>query len=299
MCKLFITGSKGQLGRCLFQLIREEYPSWKVIETDMDTLDITDEQAVREVFAKISPDFIINAAAYTAVDKAESEPELAFAVNATAVSYLAAIAEEKNAELIHISTDYVFDGKKNVPYRPDDEVNPKSVYGKSKAAGEQAIVTSGCCAAIFRTAWLYSEFGNNFVKTMLRLADEGKEIKVVNDQYGSPTSAEDLAREILYYICMKNKNPKFKNQEQKKYTIYHYTNQGTTTWFEFARKIMELNGKSCKVLPVSTAEYFTVAFRPPYSVLDLSETMQEINLPIPSWEDGLQRMLENIQTNKC
>lgn len=253
--------------------------------TDIDTLDICDPDAVERFFADHDIEACINCAAYTAVDKAEDEPELAAKVNAVAPRILAECCKRHRATLIHISTDYVFNGKGNRPYREGDKPAPKSVYGKTKRDGEIAIQKSGCEYFIVRTAWLYSSTGKNFVKTMLNLADTHDEINVVNDQKGCPTWACDLAYAItrLMRSCGKN------NHE-----IFHFTNEGQITWFEFATAIMEIAGKRCKVNPITTDQYPTKAVRPAYSVLDLSKIKSFTGMEIPFWRDSLAKCIEEI-----
>jgi len=281
---VLVTGSKGQLGKCLQDAVKiltfSHSYTLTFFFTDIEELDITDINAVAEFVIKNQIDCIINAAAYTAVDKAESEPEKAFAVNEDAVWNLAHICMEQNAFLMHISTDYVFDGTASKPYKTNHKTNPVSVYGKSKLAGEKAILYSEIPSVIIRTSWLYSNYGHNFLSTMLRLGKEKEEVFVVDDQYGAPTNANDLAKAILHIILQVDKI--------KKTTIYHYANEGVTTWCGFAEEIMKIAQLPCVVCPITTAEYPTQAARPSYSVFDLSKIIKQFSLKIPNWEESLR-----------
>ena len=254
--------------------------------TDVDTLDICDPQAVAQCFEAHHIEVCINCAAYTAVDKAEDEPVLAEKINATAPQILAENCLKRNALLIQISTDYVFDGQGNTPYLPDASVNPVSVYGRTKSEGERRIMDSGCNYFIVRTAWLYSSVGKNFVKTMLVLGDTKDEINVVADQKGCPTWAHDLA---VALVALLNKNGKSVVHE-----IFHFTNDGQITWYDFATAIMELGGKHCKVNPITTDQYPTKAQRPAYSVLDLNKIKAYTGLEIPFWKDSLKKCLKEL-----
>ena len=284
---ILVTGANGQLGKSLQQIAPDYAGQFRFLFTDVDTLDITDLAAVRRMVQAEKVNFLINAAAYTAVDKAESDTQLAYLLNEKAVGNLAAAAKEQGAFLVHISTDYVFDGKSSVPYHTDDPTNPTSVYGKSKLAGENALKESGCRGAIIRTAWLYSPYGNNFVKTMLRLADTKEFINVVSDQTGCPTLALDLARFILAVI------ERDENSEQV--TCYHFTDKGCITWFDFASEIIRQAGKSCPVHPIPTSSYPTPATRPAFSVLDLAKS--EAFFKIPDWKESLTKVLPEIIYN--
>lgn len=294
---ILITGANGQLGKCLRDISAGFSAQFRFEFTDVAELDITDKQAVLEEARSIGADFIVNAAAYTAVDKAESDVEKAYLLNETAVKNLAEVAATTGAMLIHISTDYVFDGKSAIPYTPEMRPNPVSVYGKSKWAGEVAIHNSGCRAAIIRTAWLYSAYGNNFVKTMLRLGATKDNIGVVNDQMGCPTLAADLAKFIMQVIV--------NNEVIKQIETYHFANKGKISWYDFACKVMELaqahNAKSCPVAPIPTSQYPTPARRPNYSVFDLSKAANDFHFNIPDWESSLAqefpRILHNFQND--
>lgn len=270
-----ITGSKGQLGTELAKLLPE------AILTDVADLDITDEQAVKNYVKEHNIDTIINCAAYTAVDKAEDDADLAAKINTVGPHNLA----KSGAKVVHVSTDYVFDGTGHKPYQPEDEAHPISVYGKTKLAGENEVLKYADVAVIIRTAWLYSPYGNNFVKTMRRLGAERESLNVVADQIGTPTYAADLAKaiaQILPQMSAANKG------------VYHFTNEGVCSWYDFARKIMELSGLSCKVNPIPSSAYPTKATRPFYSVLDKSKIKETFNITIPHWEEGLKQCLKQF-----
>ena len=266
---------------------------FRFIFTDVAELDITQRDAIREMVKHERVNFIINAAAYTAVDKAESDEAMAYLLNEKAVGNLAEAAKEADAMLLHISTDYVFDGKSETPYPTDATPNPLSVYGKSKWAGEQAIQHSGCKAVIVRTAWLYSPYGNNFVKTMLRLATTKESIGVVSDQIGCPTLAADLAGLLIRILQH--------SDHLQGVSIYHFANQGKISWYDFACEIMRLAekemGKRCQVNPITTAEYPTAATRPNFSLFDLSKTTKDFNLDIPDWKESLEKAFPQICHN--
>ena len=255
--------------------------------TDVDTLDICDKAAVETCFDEQRIDACINCAAYTAVDKAEDEPELATLINTYAPKVLADACLKRDALLIHVSTDYVFGGDANEPYKVDDPINPQSVYGSTKAEGERLIRESGCNYMIVRTAWLYSSVGKNFVKTMLMLGDTKDEINVVADQKGCPTWAHDLAMAL---VTLLNKNGKNEVHE-----TFHFTNEGQITWYDFATAIMELGGKTCKVNPITTDQYPTKAKRPAYSVLDLSKIKAYAGIEIPDWRESLVKCMEELK----
>jgi len=279
---ILVTGANGQLGKEL-QAFAHHYPSYHFLFVSKEELNIADAAATERYFTAQSIDFCINCAAYTAVDKAESDAENAFLINGTAVATLAAVCNKYNTQLIHISTDYVFDGTATKPYKETDPSNPVSVYGRSKLQGEIAALENNPSTIIIRTAWVFSSFGNNFVKTMLRLMKERESINVVNDQLGCPTYAADLAAAIMQIIASgkSNKNP----------GIYHYSNAGITNWYAFAVSIKELSGSSCLVNPISTAQYPTAAKRPAYSVLDTTKIKNAFGVTIPSWEESLEQCL--------
>ncbi len=272
---LLITGSNGQLGMCLAKLLPD------ALLADVDTLDITDLASVRDFVASNNIDTIVNCAAYTAVDKAEDDVELAEKINVLGVENLAL----SGAKIVHISTDYVFDGTSCVPYQEDDAPNPKSVYGKTKFAGEQVLLEKSRSAVIIRTAWLYSEYGNNFVKTMRRLGAERDVLKVVFDQVGTPTYAGDLAEAIVKIL------PTIKYGEKR---IYHFSNEGVCSWYDFACEIMKLSGLACKVLPIESSEYPTKAARPSFSVLNKSKIKSDFSITIPHWTESLARCIKQF-----
>lgn len=285
MANILVTGANGQLGSELrkigFTALDE------VFFTDLAELDITDYDAVDKYVLDNEIDTIVNCAAYTAVDRAEDEPELAAKVNTEAARILSNVAYKQDCLLIHISTDYVFDGTGTIPYTEKDKPCPVSVYGKTKLAGEEAIKKSHCWYIIIRTAWLYSTFGNNFVKTMLRLAEERESLNVVADQVGTPTYAEDLARAITTIM---------ENDERIEHQgIYHFSNLGVCSWFDFASEIIRQSGLPCKVNPVTTAEYPTQTARPAYSVLDKTKISKTFNLQIPEWKLSLTKCLEDME----
>ncbi|WP_056928742.1 dTDP-4-dehydrorhamnose reductase [Candidatus Symbiothrix dinenymphae] len=287
MKQILITGSKGQLGSELMALA-EQFAHWQFIPTDVDTLDLTDKRALSQFLAEHKVDYVVNCAAYTAVDKAEDDLDLCYKINRDAVRNLGEAAHAHQARVVHISTDYVFDGQANTPYKETDAVNPQSVYGKSKLAGEQALQASGAESIIIRTAWLYSTYGNNFVKTMRRLAAERDELNVVCDQTGTPTYAADLAQAIVAMIAFAEKEQQFPTG------IYHYSNEGVTTWHEFATEIIKLAGHSCTVKPIPTSQYPTKVARPMYSVLDKSKLRSTFKLTVPNWEESLRICSEKL-----
>ncbi|MEX0997779.1 MAG: dTDP-4-dehydrorhamnose reductase [Flavobacteriaceae bacterium] len=276
---ILVTGANGQLGQALKK--NAETPN-SFFYTDATSFDITDKKQMILVFEKLKPAVIINTAAYTQVDQAETEIEKAHKLNVEAVKNLSELCVKYNCALIHISTDYVFDGKQSTPYKETDTTNPVTVYGKSKREGELAILGSGLQRfAIIRTSWLYSEFGHNFYKTMLRLAETKTELKVVNDQRGCPTNANELAKTLLVIaskLSIENSG------------IYHYCNQGETTWFGFAKAIFKKHKLSVKVNPVTSSEFPTAAKRPAYSVLDTSKIKRVFKIEIPTWEEALKKI---------
>jgi dTDP-4-dehydrorhamnose reductase len=280
---ILVTGSNGQLGSEL-QVIASQYPHFAFTFSDRNTLNLSSEDAIKAYFSDRTFDFIIHCAAYTAVDKAESDEELAFAINHKAVETLAHIAKAKNIALIHISTDYVFDGSNFKPYVEDDPTNPQNVYGESKLASEEAMLSiNPANSVIIRTSWVYSSFGNNFVKTMLRLGRERDELGVIFDQVGTPTYAGDLAAAILEII------PNVVNDAVE---IYHYSNEGVCSWYDFAKAIFELSGVECSVKPIETTAYPTPAARPHYSLLNKTKIKQTFSLGIPYWRESLKSCLK-------
>ncbi len=275
--KILITGANGQLGNEM-QILAQENNQHEYIFTDVQELDICNEQAVRMFVKENGVEVIVNCAAYTAVDKAEDDEAFADKLNHVAPGYLASAAEEVGASLIHVSTDYVFDGTAHVPYTEDISPSPNSAYGRTKLAGEQVVMQQCSRAMVIRTAWLYSIYGNNFVKTMIRLGKERETLGVVFDQIGTPTYANDLARSIMVAI----------NQGIVS-GIYHFSNEGVCSWYDFTRAIHRMAGiTTCKVSPLHTHEYPAKAPRPNYSVLDKTKIKNTFNITIPHWEDSLQ-----------
>ena len=285
MTKILITGGDGQLGSAI-QAAAKNFPSFSLTYTDIADFDITNAQSVDDYLAKEDFDYLVNCAAYTAVDKAEEDKSLAYLINEQGPKNLALACEKYNCRLIHISTDYVFDGKSYLPYKESMETNPPSVYGQSKLAGEKAIIEHYDSSIIIRTSWLYSEFGNNFFKTMLKFGAERKELRVIFDQIGTPTYAGDLASTILKIIEI---NKKLTTNE-----IYHFSNEGVISWYDFAKEIMELAHLSCNIVPIESFEYPLPAPRPHYSVLNKSKIKTAFNLTIPYWKDSLKLALKRI-----
>jgi dTDP-4-dehydrorhamnose reductase len=285
MHNVLVTGAKGQLGAEISYLF-DQYPGFRFIFAHKDILDITNKQMIDVFFTEKKIDIIINCAAYTSVDKAETDQMAADSVNHLAVENLLAVAYIKQIPFIHISTDYVFDGKGFRPYSINTPRNPQNVYGETKMKGEDAFIQSGLDnLMLIRTSWVYSSFGNNFVKTMLRLGAERESIGVIDDQVGSPTYARDLARFILESI------PKIDWEGVK---VFHFTNEGVCSWFDFAKAIMDSKGYTCKVIPIPTENYPTPAKRPHYSVLDKKETRKFYGKEIPHWRDSLEDCLKLI-----
>ena len=281
--KILITGCNGQLGNEM-QLLAQANGQHEWFFTDVDELDITRADAVEEFVSKNAIDGIVNCAAYTAVDKAESNEDLCHLLNCVAPGYLAESIERRGGWIVQVSTDYVFDGTNHTPYTEDEPTCPNSVYGRTKLAGEQRVMQACSKAMIVRTAWLYSTFGNNFVKTMLRLGREKQELGVIFDQIGTPTYARDLAMAIMTAI---NKGivP----------GIYHFTNEGVTSWYDFTKAIHRIAGiTTCHVCPLHTSEYPTPAARPHYSVLDKTKIKQTYGIEIPHWEVSLTECLSRI-----
>lgn len=289
MMPVLITGCKGQLGSEI-QRISSQFPEISFIFTDLEELNITRAHDIQSFLDSMPVKFIVNCAGYTAVDLAEDEREMAERLNADATGYLAKVSAERGIQLIHISTDYVFDGEKNHPYLETDPVNPQTVYGKSKLHGEEALHQSGK-GIIIRTSWLYSSFGNNFVKTILRLSGEKERLNVVFDQTGCPTYARDLASAILEMIRME-----IKQENSPRHDIYHYSNQGMCSWYEFATSIIDIAGSGCKIIPVESKDYVTKAVRPRYTVMSKKKIMDEYDLHIPHWKDSLKDCIDKLTT---
>jgi len=282
MKTILITGAYGQLGSEM-KVISEKYSLYKFIFTDADALDICNENDLKNFFARTTVDYIVNCAAYTAVDKAEEDVENAYKINKDAVRLLAKFSAKNKIKLIHISTDYVFDGKSYLPYTEDVAINPQGIYGKSKAKGEQEILSLAPQSVIIRTSWLYSSFGGNFVKTMIKLGQEREKLTVIFDQIGTPTYAADLAVSIMKII----------SAQEFIVGIYHFSNEGVCSWYDFAISIHKHAGiKNCKVLPIESKDYPTKTPRPHYSVLNKAKIKAAYNIEIPHWEDGLVRCLK-------
>jgi len=284
--EILVFGRIGQLGSALAEVLSDRYETRFI---DQPELDLTAPESVRDHVQAYLPSIVINAAAYTAVDRAETEPELAHIINARAPGSLAYACDEAGAVLIHYSTDYVFDGAASMPYTETAAVAPTGVYGQSKLAGEIAVASATQRYVILRTAWLYSAVGHNFVKTMLKLANSGQPIRVVADQIGSPTYAQDLARvtrgiiEVLY------------NRREDCFGLYHVTNTGTTSWYGLAQEIFRLAAhQDVVVQPISTEEYPTPAPRPAYTALDCSKLERVFGLTLPSWRDALARCIDSL-----
>ena len=280
---ILITGCNGQLGNEM-QLLEKSDNANTYFNTDVAELDITDVEAINEFVEQHQIDGIVNCAAYTAVDKAEANQVICQVLNAEAPAYLAAAIEKRGGWMIQISTDYVFDGTNHTPYKEDEDTCPNSVYGRTKLVGEFNVLKLCSRSMVIRTAWLYSTFGSNFVKTMIRLGREKTQLGVIFDQIGTPTYARDLANAIMTIIG-KGIKP----------GIYHFTNEGVTSWYDFTLAIHRLAGISqCKVRPLHTSEYPTAATRPPYSVLDKTKIKETYNIEIPHWESSLKECIEQL-----
>lgn len=286
MKKILVTGANGQLGQCL-QKISSQFEEFEFIFTDSETLDITNKEEVNDFFWQNAPDFCINAAAYTAVDLAETEVEKAFLVNADGTENLAEACAENNAQFIHVSTDYVFDGENNLAYTEEDFTNPLGVYGASKLAGDELALEVNPCSVILRTSWVYSEFGKNFVKTMLSLFATKDELNIVADQFGQPTNANDLAEAIMKIIKSEKITP----------GIFNFSNLGRISWFDFAEKIAELSESKIKLNAIETSQYPTPAKRPKNSVLDLDKISKTYAIQLKPWEESLEGCVQILQNN--
>lgn len=283
MKTILITGANGQLGNEM-RVLSTEYPGYEYIFTDIAELDICNEQAVMDFVRENGVDCIVNCAAYTAVDKAEDNLELCDMLNHIAPGYLAKAAASCGAAFIQVSTDYVFDGTNHVPYRETDPTCPASVYGRTKLSGEEEAIRFCGRTMIIRTAWLYSTFGNNFVKTMIRLGKEKERLGVIFDQIGTPTYARDLARAIFVAIT-----------KDVPAGVYHFSNEGVCSWYDFTKAIHRLSGIStCQVQPLHTEDYPTSAARPHYSVLDKTKIKKELDIEIPYWLDSLQECIKSL-----
>lgn len=282
---VLVTGAGGQLGQAL-KAAATAYSNLEFYFADSATADITNTEELEAIFKKVQPQFCINAAAYTAVDKAESEPEKAYAINVTGAANLADLCKEHNTVLLHVSTDFVFNGNKQTPYTEQDTPDPQSVYGHTKLEGEIAIQRMLNKYYIIRTSWVYSQYGHNFMKTMLRLATERNTLSVVNDQTGTPTNANDLA-EVLIKIV----NHAINNPDKPEFGIYNFSNEGQCTWYDFAKKIFEVYKITIDLQPIGTAQYPTPARRPVYSVMDKEKIQNVFNLTIPLWTNSLKKVM--------
>jgi len=282
--KILVTGKQGQLGYALQELSENQFEfTWKF--TDRSELDITNSINTQSVLKKFQPDWIINTAAYTDVDGAENNQKIAYNVNADGPYILAKSAKEIGAKLVHISTDYVFDGTKNEPYTETDKPNPLQVYGKSKLYGETLIQKTGVSGIIIRTSWLYGNHGNNFVKTILRLAEQKDEIQVVDDQIGSPTYVGDLAETIFKL---------FSESIENIHEILHFSNEGRISWFEFAQQIIKISLNVCKIIPIDSKDLIQIAPRPKYSILDNNKIIKQYEVTQKNWKDSLNKYVKSI-----
>jgi dTDP-4-dehydrorhamnose reductase len=293
MTNILVTGSEGQLGKEIKDLVKESIKETKNLQfyfTDKQSLDITHKKSLQELIESHGIDAIINCAAYTAVDRAEEDYKNAEKVNHLAVTHLAEVAKKNHIKLVHISTDYVFDGKNHKPYTEDDPTNPNGVYGATKLAGEIAMQNINPeNSIIIRTSWVYSSYGNNFVKTMLRLGKDRESLGVIFDQVGAPTYARDLAWTILTIL------PKIKNTNVE---IYHYSNEGVLSWYDFAKEIMRIANIECRIDPIETKEYPTPAKRPHYSLLNKNKIKKSFDISIPYWKDSLDACLKKSGERK-
>lgn len=283
--KILIIGGNGQLGNCIRKIAPEFEDRFEYYFTDSATLDITDTEMVNDVFSDFKPHFCINASAYTAVDLAETEPDKAFAVNAEGVANLAEACAENKCVLIHVSTDYVFDGDTNISYSEDDFTNPQGVYGASKLKGEELALDINPNTVIIRTSWLYSEFNKNFVKTMLNLFSVKEELGIVADQFGQPTNANDLAETIMEII----------ETDSKTFGVFHFSNYPETSWFSFAEKIAEFSSSKIKLNAITTEQFPTPAKRPKRSTMDLDKIENTYSIELKHWENSLQDCIQILQ----
>ncbi len=292
--KILLTGINGQVGHAL----QSQLTGFDCVGMSRQQLDLTNVQMIRRVIQEIKPDIIINPAAYTAVDKAESEPELAYAINATAPGVIAEEAKKLGAALIHFSTDYVYDGSQSTPYEETDQVNPISIYGKTKLAGEDAIRAVGIPHLILRTSWVYGAYGKNFLKTIVRLASEREELGIVADQFGAPTSNLSIAKGVANLLL------KWLPEEEQMTGVYHFTSTGRTSWHGFACEIVKqyntkvtLKVAEKNIKPLTTADYPTPASRPANSCLDNKKLKSTFDFVLPSWQDGLKEVIQTMDGN--
>lgn len=288
---ILITGANGQVGQC-FQQLAAQYPQWQFIFNDFPELDITGRKAVQHFFQRKNIHWCVNCAAYTAVDKAESEPALARKINVFGAKNLAEACAARGIPLLHLSTDYVYHNRQNTPFREGDPVSPKSVYARTKLAGDRAALKANPLTMIVRTSWVYSPFGHNFVKTMLRLGAERPSLNVVFDQIGTPTYAPDLAAAVLQVI------QKIESKEAAVETlggVWHYSNEGVTSWYDFAKAIFDIKKMPCRVRPIETKDFPTPAPRPPFSVLNKAKIKAAFGLEVPHWRESLEKCLAALQ----
>ena len=285
MNRVLVIGANGQLGQCIRKIASEYWDRYDFNFTGSSTLDITNHQQVEDIIADYQPDYVINASAYTAVDLAEKEVDQAYAINADAVGHLARICHQHQAILIHVSTDYVFDGDTNLSYDEDDFTNPQGVYGSSKRKGEELALEENPKTIILRTSWLYSEFNKNFVKTMLHLFDVKEELGIVADQFGQPTNANDLAEAIMLIL----------ESPEKKFGIYHFSNYPETNWFGFASKIKDYSGSGINLKAITTEEFPTPAKRPKRSTMSLDKIERDYKIEPKHWENSLQDCVEILK----
>jgi len=286
MQTILITGSHGQLGNEMQQAAKN-FPAFKFIYTDVEDLDICDKAALNAFVKANAVNVIVNCAAYTAVDKAEDDVELCYKINSDAVRNIGEVATANNLKVVQVSTDYVFDGTNHVPYSEDQHVSPNTVYGKSKLAGEQALLDTGEQAVIIRTSWLYSSFGNNFVKTMIKLGTERDSLNVIFDQIGTPTYAADLADTILKILSHETFVP----------GLYHFSDEGVCSWYDFTKTIHRIAGITCDVRPIETKDYPARTPRPHYSVLNKAKIKATYGIIIPHWEESLERCMKILMHN--
>jgi len=291
--KILVIGKEGQLGTSIYEESKKENLAGYHFTT-MSDLDVSCEKSIRRIFEENNYQYVVNCSAYTAVDKAESDPDMATVINGLAPGWIGKHAALTNARVIHVSTDYVFDGSGNNPLTPEMTTNPLSVYGTTKLEGEKRLLSENHKSIVIRTSWLYSPHGQNFVKTMLRLGREKKEINVIYDQVGTPTSAIDLAKAIIAIITRSTVN-----NECFQPGIYHYSNEGVCSWYDFAMMIFKLSSTPCKVNPILSDAYPTIATRPKFSVLDKSKIKSQFGLEIPHWLESLEEVIAKLMNGKA
>jgi dTDP-4-dehydrorhamnose reductase len=292
MPHILVSGRDGQLGNELKALSSKQ--NFDFVFSDKDDMDITDENILKEAFERYKPSFFINCAAYTAVDRAETDQEITYKINAEAVGLIAKQCHQFNTKLIHISTDYVFNGDATQPYKPDDATDPVNYYGYTKWLGEQLALNNNPDTIVIRTSWVYSSYGANFVKTMLRLMKERNEISVVNDQFGSPTFAKDLAEAIFEIVNSEWSTVNSSPARQHSENIYHYSNDGIVSWYDFAVAIKEIKHLDCVVHSIPTTAYPTPAKRPAYSGLDKSKIVNDFHIQLKNWKESLVYCLDQL-----